>query len=52
MNFIGIDLHKKTISACVMNQDRKVLKRQTLPCSEPKQMVAFFLLIRPIPFRK
>ena len=42
MNFIGIDLHKKTISACVMNQDRKVLKRQTLPCSEPKQIVAFF----------
>ena len=42
MNFIGIDLHKKTISACVMNQDRKVLKRQTLPCGEPKQIVAFF----------
>ena len=42
MNFIGIDLHKKTISACVMNQDRKVLKRQTLPCREPKQIVAFF----------
>jgi transposase len=42
MNFIGIDLHKKTISVCVMNQDRKVLKRQTLPCSEPKQIVAFF----------
>src|SRR5262245_9159783 len=42
MNFIGIDLHKKTISACVMNQNRKVLKRQTLPCREPKQIVAFF----------
>jgi transposase len=25
-----------------MNQDRKVLKRQTLPCSESKQIVAFF----------
>ena len=42
MNFIGIDLHKKTISVCVKNQDRKVLKRQTLPCSEPKSIVAFF----------
>src|SRR5262245_42049649 len=42
MNFIGVDLHKKTISVCVMNQDRKVLKRQTLSCSEPKQIVAFF----------
>jgi transposase len=42
MNFIGIDLHKKTISVCVMNQERKVLKRQTLPCAEPKRIVAFF----------
>jgi len=42
MNFIGIDLHKKTISVCVKNQDRKVLKRQTLACSEPKSIVAFF----------
>jgi transposase len=42
MNFIGIDLHKKTISVCVMNQDRKVLKRQTLPCLEPEPIVAFF----------
>jgi transposase len=42
MNFIGIDLHKKTISVCVKNQERKVLKRQTLPCAEPKQIVAFF----------
>lgn len=42
MNFIGIDLHKKTISVCVMNQERKVLRRQTLLCAEPKPIVAFF----------
>lgn len=42
MNFIGIDLHKKTISVCVMNQGRTVLKRQTLKCAEPDQIVAFF----------
>ena len=42
MNFIGIDLHKKTISVCVKNQERKVLKRQTLPCAEPEPIVAFF----------
>jgi len=42
MNFIGIDLHKKTISVCVMNQERKVLKRQTLPCVEPDKIRAFF----------
>ena len=42
MNFIGIDLHKKTISVCVMNQERKVLKRQTLYCAEPEKIAAFF----------
>lgn len=42
MNFIGIDLHKKTISVCVVNQERKVLKRQTLYCAEPDKIVAFF----------
>ena len=29
MNFVGIDLHKKTISLCVVNQERKVLDRWT-----------------------
>lgn len=47
MNFIGNDLHKKTISVCVMNQERKVLKRQTLNCAEPDQIVAFFQQWRP-----
>src|SRR6516165_8952559 len=42
MNFIGIDLHKKTISVCVVNQERKVLKRRTLCCAEPERIVAFF----------
>jgi transposase len=47
MNFIGIDLHKKTISVCVMNQERKVLKRQKLYCAEPDTIVAFFEKYRP-----
>jgi transposase len=42
MNFIGIDLHKKTISVCVVNQERKVLKRKSLNCVEPNTIVAFF----------
>ena len=42
MNFIGIDLHKQTISVCVKNQERKVLKRQSLNCAEPGKIVAFF----------
>jgi transposase len=42
MNFVGIDLHKKTISVCVVNQERKVLKRATLACVEPHHIVTFF----------
>jgi hypothetical protein len=32
VNYVGIDLHKKIIVACVMDQDRKILKRMTLAC--------------------
>src|SRR5216683_4141538 len=47
MNFIGIDLHKKTISVCVMNQERKVLRRPKFSCVEPDQIMAFFQQCRP-----
>jgi transposase len=47
MNFIGIDLHKKTISVCVMNQERKVLRRPKFSCAEPDQIMAFFQQCRP-----
>jgi len=42
MNYVGIDLHKKTISICVVNQERKVLDRKRFYCSEPGRIVAFF----------
>src|SRR5436305_9740648 len=42
MKSVGIDLHKQTISVCVKNQERKVLKRQSLNCGEPGKIVAFF----------
>ena len=29
MNFIGVDLHKKSITVCVMDEKRKVLARKT-----------------------
>jgi hypothetical protein len=35
MNFVGVDLHKKTITLCVMDQHRRVLGRKTLYCVEP-----------------
>jgi transposase len=42
MNFVGIDLHKKTISLCVVDQERNVLKRRQFYCSRPGRIVAFF----------
>jgi transposase len=42
MNFVGIDLHKKTISLCVVNQERDILDRKRFYCCEPKRIVGFF----------
>jgi transposase len=47
MNFVGIDLHKKTISLCVVNQERKVLERRRFYCCEPERIVAFFEQLGP-----
>lgn len=35
MNFIGVDLHKKTITICVMNEARAVIFRKTISCANP-----------------
>ena len=42
MNFVGIDLHKKTISLCVVDQARTVLDRKRFYCCRPAQIEAFF----------
>jgi transposase len=47
MNFIGVDLHKKVITVCVMSQDLKVLARKTLYCNQPEQIAEFFRRYRP-----
>lgn len=47
MNFVGIDLHKKTISLCVVDQGRKALDRKRFYCDNPERIVAFFEGIRP-----
>src|SRR5271165_5801545 len=47
MNFIGVDLHKKSITVCVMDQNRKVLARRTIPCTETNKIVDFFRKFRP-----
>jgi len=47
MNFIGVDLHKKSITVCVMDQNRKILARKTIDCKETDEIVAFFRKFRP-----
>ena len=47
MNFIGVDLHKKSITVCVMDEKRKVLARKTLACTQTDEIVEFFRQYRP-----
>lgn len=42
MVYVGIDLHKKTIALCVVNQERQVVARKTLSCCEPDKIVQYF----------
>jgi transposase len=47
MNFIGVDLHKKIITVCVMSDKLSVLARKTLYCEKPDEIVEFFRQFRP-----
>lgn len=47
MLFVGIDLHKKTISVCVVSQARVVLQRKTFLCIDTERVRAFFAELRP-----
>lgn len=42
MKFAGCDLHKHTISVCVVDQSRQVLARRRLPCADEAEIVRFF----------
>jgi transposase len=42
VNYVGIDLHKKTIVLCVMSQDLKVTHRRTFGCGDTEATLAFF----------
>jgi transposase len=47
VNYVGVDLHKKTIVICVMNQDRKVTARRTFACCQTAQIKDFFAGLGP-----
>jgi hypothetical protein len=42
MLFVGIDLHKKFIILCVVNQGRDVVARKKFYCSETDRIRDFF----------
>ena len=42
MNSIGIDLHKQSISVCVVNPERQVLARKRIWCKDQETILAFF----------
>jgi transposase len=42
MKYVGIDLHKKTISVCVVDKERKVLQRKKFLCVEVAGIKAWF----------
>ena len=42
MKSVGIDLHKQSISICVVNQERGVLERKRLFCNEPERIAQYF----------
>jgi len=42
MHYVGVDLHKKVITACVMDANRKIVRAATLHPHEPHGIVAFF----------
>lgn len=47
MNFVGVDLHKQTITMCVVNQARQVLQTRRLACGDPSGIRAWFQELGP-----
>ena len=48
MNFVGCDLHKKTITMCVVNQARDVLASRRLSCSDTAGITDWIEQFRPL----
>ncbi len=50
MKYVGVDLHKKAISMCVMIQDgrrRKIVARKNMACADTDAITAFFASLGP-----
>lgn len=46
INFVGIDLYKKSISVGVVGQERKVWNRKRFAFADPDRIVGFFKPLR------
>jgi len=42
MHYAGVDLHKQSITICVLDEDRKVVRRKRLLCCNENLILAFF----------
>jgi transposase len=47
MNSIGVDLHKKIITVCVLDENLRLVAQKTLYCQRPDEIVEFFRQFRP-----
>ena len=50
MKYVGIDLHKQTISVCVVSEAREVLARRRFRCAQPESIRAYFAQLGPFRF--
>lgn len=50
MNYIGIDLHKQSISVCVVDKERRVKERQKFLCGESSRIRDWFAAQGPFEF--
>jgi transposase len=47
MNFVGIDLHKKTITLAVLDHTCRLLQRRSFRCQDSSLIRSFFLSLQP-----
>lgn len=49
MNYVGVDLHKHSISVCVVIQDsagRRVTSRRRFACQDEERIYEYFVQLR------
>jgi transposase len=39
MHYVGVDLHRKSLTLCVLSQQREVVHRATIPCADTEKIV-------------